>query len=364
MHAKPKVGIVYLPFYHNDDFSSRAFSSIASQDYPKEALHTYVVNNPHWELGSYVPRLQELAQQTPGIPAVTFMATGKNLGFSGGNNVGIKRALEDACDYVMILNDDAFLARDCLSQLVGAMEADPTIAEAQPVIALYPDTQLVNSAGNALHLLGFGYSLGYKQPVTEWLNRGVRDVAYVSGAIAIFRADLLRVHGLMEEAFFMYHEDTELSLRYALRGYRTACVSDALGFHAYHFLRNKKALEWMERSRYTILLLTYKLPTLILLLPALIGTEIALWFFALKGGWIREKWRASTAWLRPQTWRTWLPKRAEHQRKRTVTDGVLLKRLTGQIDFQEQAQQHWLVRRLANPVLSAYLKALQLVVWW
>jgi GT2 family glycosyltransferase len=192
----------------------------------------------------------------------------------------------------------------------------------------------------------------------------VVDVGYVSGAIAMFRTSLLRELGYMEEAFFLYHEDTELSLRYALRGYRTVCVSQALGYHAYQFLRNKKNLEWMERNRYAILLLSYKLPTLILLAPIFVCTEVALWFFALRGGWVREKWNATTAWLSPALWRIWLPKRAALQRTRTVSDRFLLQRCTGAITFQEQEQQHWLVRRVANPILGAYLKVLQTIVRW
>lgn len=364
MLTSPRVAVVYLPFYHHDDFTRRAFSSIAAQTYSHEQLHLYVVNNPHWELGSYLPRLQELAQETPNMVRATFLGTEKNLGFSGGNNVGLRRAVAEGYDYLIILNDDAYFAPDCIATMVAALEADPTIAEAQPVIALHPDTALVNSAGNALHMLGFGYSMGYKQPVDEWAGRGVQDVAYVSGAIAMFRASLLQELGYMEEAFFMYHEDTELSVRYALHGYRTVCVSNALGYHAYQFLRNKKNLEWMERNRYTVLLLTYRLPTLFLLLPVLLGTELALWLFAVRGGWAKEKFRGTTAWLQPSTWRTWLPLRAARQRTRTVSDRHLLQRVTGAIDFQEQEQQHWLVRYVANPILSTYLRVLRLVVRW
>src|SRR5262245_35057053 len=97
-----------------------------------------------------------------GFPAL-FVASPENLGFSGGNNLAIRRAMEDGDEFVYLLNPDTEAAPDFLERALEAARADPTIAEVQSLLIRHSvdlGTDVVNTWGNALHFLGFGYVAG------------------------------------------------------------------------------------------------------------------------------------------------------------------------------------------------------------
>jgi GT2 family glycosyltransferase len=190
----------------------------------------------------------------------------------------------------------------------------------------------------------------------------VRDIAYASGAGMLMRSSMMREIGLLDEELFAYHEDLEFSWRARLAGWRVALAPKSEVFHKYEFSRSIKKYFWMERNRFIVMLRMYRIPTLLITLPAFLAMEIGLWAFAFKGGWWREKLRAYAHFLSPGAWKRLLDARRRAQELRKIGDREATKLFTGSILFQQM--QPTLLTRVANPLFSLYWGLARLVIFW
>ncbi len=360
-----KVAIVYLSF-HCEPYITDVVESLKKLDYPKELIEFVIVDNPHPVHGPSVPYLNEHVMPLSGneIPHSTLLAQSENLGFAGGNNKGVDWAIANGFDYVFFHNNDGSLAPHSITALAEAMEADPNIGIAQSLMLLDPDKHLVNSTGNMFHYLGFGYCGDYRKPVTELNYPNVRDIPYASGAAFIISTKLLQEIGSWDHDFFLYHEDLEFSLRARITNRRVVCVMDSVFYHKYEFSRSISKYFWMERNRYGVLLMFFKWPTLLLILPILIPLELGLWVFSFKGGWAGERVKVLKYWIKPSTWKLWLGKRKKTQAMRQISDKTILANCVGSILFQESSMESPIVTKFANPIMELYFKIVKLIVRW
>ena len=164
-------------------------------------------------------------------PDLEIIQTGTNLGFAGGNNIGIRRALELGADYVWLLNNDATPAPKALAPLVHALQNDSSAACAASKIYYQDDPQRIWFAGGA-------WSKGYlrlRQQGANQLDRGqfddIRAVGSVTGCSMLIPIDKIRAVGMLDERYFLYWEDTDWSANAQKRGYRLLFVP---GSHVWH----------------------------------------------------------------------------------------------------------------------------------
>ncbi len=245
------------------------------------------------------------------------------------------------------------------------MRTDPKIGIVQSLLTLHPRTDLVNSWGNEIHFLGFGYAGGESTPLAEARNQGkleIRDIAYASGAGMLVRSSLIKEIGGLDESLFAYHEDLEFSWRARLAGWRVVLAPASVVHHKYEFSRSIKKYYWMERNRFLVMKKLYKPATLWLLLPALLVMEIGLWLFAFRGGWWREKLRAYAFFFRPSTFREIWRGRHRIRHLRKITDHEASRPFTGKILFQQMSPT--LLTRVANPLFSAYWAVARRIMKW
>lgn len=356
----PKVGIVYVPF-ENHRHLPTIIDSWSKLNYPKENLHLYIITNSNPE--NCLELLQDdlLPKFSSQLPEYTIIADGENKGFSDNHNKGIIQAIEDKCDYVFLNNGDLYLHPDCIDELIKVAESDESIATVQSLCLYWNDHNMINVAGGAIHLAGHGYALGNLSHINQ-APKEITEITYSSLASTLIKTSILKEIGLLEDGFFMYHEDLELGLRTRIAGFKNVIAPKSISYHDYDFFRTPEKFTWMEINRYIIVLSYYKLPTLILILPILIGVEIASWAFALKGGWIGARFGVIKAFLQPKTWLLIIKIRARMHRLRRISDRVLLQNITGEIHGQET--DNIIVQKIANPLLSLYLKFLQFIVIW
>jgi GT2 family glycosyltransferase len=241
---------------------------------------------------------------------------GTNLGFAAGCARGVDEARADTIAFV---NSDAVVRSDALANLVAPL-GDPSIGITTASIRLARDPELVNSAGNGVHLLGFSWCGGLYDDASD--HRTARDVASASGAaMALRRCTWDELGGFVPE-FFTYYEDTELSLRSWQRGRRVVFVPDAVVTHEYVQARNPRKLYLVERNRLVSLFTLYERRTLTLLFLPLVVVELAMFAVALGQGWGRAK---ASAWWWLLRNRDWVRRRrVEVQAARTVPDSALL----------------------------------------
>jgi GT2 family glycosyltransferase len=159
------------------------------------------------------------------FPNVELMRTGANLGFAGGNNVGIRRALGRDADWVLLLNNDAVAEAGLASALDRAARARPD-AGLLACQVLSEDGQTVQYAG-----AGFNRWLGYSGRVSTSGPDELHDVARADGAaMAVSRAAVEQA-GLLDTELFAYVEDVEWSLRIRGAGFGVVLVPDARARH-------------------------------------------------------------------------------------------------------------------------------------
>jgi GT2 family glycosyltransferase len=255
-----------------------------------------------------------------GREGVTVHRPGRNLGFAAGNNLGARQATGDA---LVFLNPDTVVAPGALDQLVRPLE-DPAIGIVTARLRLLDRPELLNSAGNEVHVTGIAWAGLYGEPaelVTE-----LRDVAFPTGAAMAIRRELFEQLGGFTEELFMYQEDLVLGWRVRLRGLRVVVSPGADVYHDYEFGRNPAKQYLLERNRLVFVLSSYSPRLLLLLSPVLASTELAMLGLALREGWARDK-LAGWGWLLRHA--GWVRRqRRETQRLRRVRDRELARYLS------------------------------------
>jgi hypothetical protein len=281
-------------------------------------------------------------------PWATVIESGANLGFAGGNAIGIRRALERGADWVYLLNPDTDVAPGFLEEALAVAEADPRAAAVQSLLLLHPERDLVNTAGNAIHFLGFGYCGSYRAPRAA-IPDEPREIAFASGAAALLRADALREVGGFDETLFMYQEDQDLGIRLRLAGWRARLAPRSLVWHHYGFSRNAAKYFWLERNRHVVLAKNLGARSLAVLAPFLLVSELGLLGIALAGGWLPEKLRSYAALLSQATRAHVRSERRRLRALRRVRDRDLARWFTPALEF-EGLQGGWLPRLLRAPM--------------
>ena len=166
------------------------------------------------------------------LPGVTVIQTGENLGFSGGNNVGIRFALLRGADQVLLVNSDVTLDPDCTGHMERALRHDDALGIAGPSVLARSDPSMVASLGitfsentcRMLHI-GFGQQFDAAHVPT------VREVDGVSGCAMLIKREVLQRIGLLSEEYFFSFEDLDLCLRAHKAGFQTICVGPAVAYH-------------------------------------------------------------------------------------------------------------------------------------
>jgi hypothetical protein len=349
------VGVIYVPWkYH--EYAEEIFASLERQDVD---LKLYIVTNGEPDTRRIIEN--KVIPKHPSVDVVFIDDGGVNHGFAKGNNLGIEQALQDGCSEIFLNNGDLVLEDGALSKLKNVLRSDDEIATVQPLVTYYKDHTIVNTSGGVYHLLGYAFArdnLNAAQPTSNYKL----DLAYVTGAALMVKAEVLRKIGLLEEGFFMYQEDVEFGLRALLAGYKNRLVPGVMAYHDYAFGSNVQMFGWIEHYRWLTVLSYYKLPTLLLVLPLLVLHDLAMWPMAILGGWLKWKWWAFLQWFKPSTWRLFFHLKSRAMAFRTVSDTELLGYVSGTIEAQEKSNM--LVDKIANPVIRVYLKILRRIVHW
>jgi GT2 family glycosyltransferase len=158
-------------------------------------------------------------------PDVVLLESGENLGFAGGNNIGIRYALAHGADYVWLLNNDTKPAPDALSALVAKALTDRGIG-AVASICYYADAPSTVQAWAGTRVnLWIGYSrLSTVPHADDWFHS-------LNGTSMLIVRTAIDDVGLLDEGFFLYWEDTEFCLRLRKKGWRIAAAPDSRVLH-------------------------------------------------------------------------------------------------------------------------------------
>ncbi len=195
------------------------------------------------------------------FPEVEAIRAESNLGYAGGNNLGIRRALERGADYVYVINNDTEVPPDSVGMLVAALESDPGIGLVGPRVE-----DAVAPRGTS-----FGGEIRWRLAEARHIPgdadaaalAGLREVDYVPGTAVMARRRAIEEAGLLPEHYFLYFEDVSWSLRVRRAGWRTVVAPAASILHyesstvgrdsprkMYYYVRNNLSFldEWVPAA--------------------------------------------------------------------------------------------------------------------
>ncbi len=218
--AKKDVWIVVLNWNGPDD-TVECVESCLKIKY--EPFHIVIVDNHSTD------NSVEIFQRN--FPTVPLIITEENLGYAGGNNVGIKYALKQSADYVLLLNNDVVVEPDVLSELIEGMHAYPAATMAAPKVMYYDTRNVVSSMGTSMDWFKLRPYLSECNQVDHGQYVNVVKKNILVGCALMVRSDMLNEVGLIDENFFMLHEEADWCLRNLRFGYENIVVPKGVVYH-------------------------------------------------------------------------------------------------------------------------------------
>jgi GT2 family glycosyltransferase len=213
----PPLGVVIV-HYKQPELLVRCVESLRSADYP--ALRIIVVDS-----ASEPASLERLKARLPGVE---WIARTDNVGYTGGNNLGLAHAMESGCEQILLLNADTeCIAPDFLRRLARFLERNPRVALAGPRVYLRGRNEVQNTIlrypSLYRNLLDW---VGYRLLPQRYQRSGdrVRAAEMLNGVCVMLRASAVRQVGAFDPRFFMYVEDADLGLRLRRAGWQVAYV--------------------------------------------------------------------------------------------------------------------------------------------
>jgi GT2 family glycosyltransferase len=286
-------------------------------------------------------------------PAVTLVRNTENLGYAGGYDAAIRSTFTQGFDAVVLLNPDTIVDKDWLSELVASAYVAPDIALAQSKILIWNNgpTDIVNTFGNCVHFLGFGYCGHYKE---KDVFQEDRDITYASGASLLIKKEFYPSKISFDTDYFAYLEDQDLGWQARLLGFRAIASAKSKVWHKYDFQKKKLnnfKFYLLERNRLFFLTKFFSFRLQCLILPAFVVMEAGIMLDSVLKGYFLRKVKANWDFYRslPKLYR----KRKALKRNRVLSDRELFRFLSPTIEFEEVDS---LLLRLANRFLKGYYR--------
>ena len=223
------------------------------------------------------------------FPDIKLIQNKKNLGYCGGNNVGIKEAKGE---FIIILNPDTIVKPNFINELISAYEK---YGEGlyQPKILSLNEKNIIQSTGNMLHIFGFGFARDKGNKVTDKTEE-IEKIGYASGTCLFTSREVLDKVGLLDEFLFLYHDDLDLGWRAAQIGITSYYVPKSKIFHveSYSLKWSPKKFYWLERNRKYCLLTHYSKETYQKMRFSLALVDLFVWAFYFSKGFLGSKIKA------------------------------------------------------------------------
>lgn len=173
------------------------------------------------------------------FPKVKIVESKRNLGYAGGNNLGIKAA---EGRYILILNPDITVLKDSMEVMYQFMESHPDCAICGPKL-LNPDHSVQISSFHFpkwytpifrrtfLKKLKFTQKELIRYQMLDWQRNEIREVDWLLGACVMVRKGAIEKAGLMDERYFLYFEDIDWCRRFHQAGYKIYYLPEAKMIH-------------------------------------------------------------------------------------------------------------------------------------
>ena len=219
----PRLSIIIVTYNSRADIEA-CLASVTGDAAPRVDHEIVVVDNASTDETAGFVR-----ERWPGVRVID---AGRNLGFAGANNVGIRQTFGEL---VLLLNPDARVEASAIDRLVALLDTHAGIAVVGPrledaggraELSFGPMLSPLTELGQKVLVAGNDRGWAAVTAIIERLTRHAREVDWVSGACLLVRRADLEAVGLLDERFFMYTEDVDVCASIRARG-RTVCFEPA-----------------------------------------------------------------------------------------------------------------------------------------
>ncbi len=218
---RPRVATIILNWNGIED-TRECLASLRKVTYPDQRI--IVVDN-----GSDGDQAGQLEREFDGF--VEVVRNERNLGFAGGANVGIRRALEQGTDYVLLLNNDVTVDPAFLDAMVNAAAGYKRLAALSPRAYFYdPPNVIYSTGGTVKRWTGVARQIGRGEEDSGQFERPARR-DYADGLCMLIPSAALDRVGLLDEDYFAYWEETDWCVRASDKGLRCYYVPEAKVWH-------------------------------------------------------------------------------------------------------------------------------------
>lgn len=222
---RPKVAIIILNWNGWQD-TIECLASLARLDYSNYRI--ILVDN-----GSTDDSVLRLRQWIGAKSQFEIIEAGQNLGFVGGNNLGLERGLLNGAEYCLMLNNDTTVEPDFLGKLIEARLRHKPAAIASPKIMFYGDrTKLWFAGGNYYPLIKKPFHAYYAQIDGGQLSE-IKETSWVSGCCMLIKREVFEKIGFLDKDYFNNYEDVDFCARAGAAGYQIAVVPSSKIYHKF-----------------------------------------------------------------------------------------------------------------------------------
>ena len=236
--------------------------SLSSIDYPNDRI-VLVDNHSRDESVLFVKS---------NYPHVHLIQNERNLGFAEGNNVGIRFALSQGADYVVLLNNDTRVEPDFLSYLIQRGEEKKEIGVLGGTVLMFSNPRIINSTGVNLNQFAYGWDRDFGEE-NRRVNRERGEVLAVTGCLMAVKREVFERVGLLDPKFFAYFEDVDFCLRvWKYTDFTIEYVPGAVIYHKFSLSVSGESFlkrNLMLRNRYRIFFKHFPLFQVIKIFPIL-----------------------------------------------------------------------------------------------
>ena len=287
------------------------------------------------------------------FPDIKLIQNNENLGYCGGNNVGV---LEANGKFIVILNPDTVVEPNSINELISAYEK---FGEGlyQPKILSLNEENIIQSTGNMLHVFGFGFARDKGNKITN-KNEEIEKIGYASGTCLFTSREVFDKVGLLDEFLFLYHDDLDLGWRSAQIGINSYYVPKSKIYHAesYSLKWSAKKFYWLERNRKYCLLTHYSKETYQKMKFSLMLVDLFVWVFYFSKGFLGAKIKAE---LEIRKHKEIIKKKYyELEKKKNVSDNVLIRNFPDAIFVPTNVSQESM-NQTFNSVLTKLSKKIK-----
>ena len=191
-------------------------------------FHVFLVDNDSQD-DSFSKLKNDYESDSFLIP-VTFIQSGGNIGFAGGNNVGIKEAYEKGYEYFWLLNNDTEVDSEALTPLVNYLKENKDVGIVGSKIYYYGTNKIWFAGGTDNLNTGKTVHIGMGEEDQGQYNENI-EVGYITGCSLAFKRELIDSIGYMDEDYFLYYEETDWNVHARKQGWRVVYLFKSVVYH-------------------------------------------------------------------------------------------------------------------------------------